>query len=354
MSKTAPIEKTPTDTEAFYDEVKQLHLSPLWLRRGLPPHKRALPHLWKWPQLREKILRAAEVVSTEHVERRVLGLINPGLEESGRFATTPNLVAALQLIMPGETAVAHHHTPAALRIIIEGEGAYTCTDGERCWMEPGDLILTPAWSYHDHKNEGPGPMMWLDGLDVPLIDSMDSFFFEMFPDKRSQPIKEGDQFSMRRFSSAGMRPAGFQWNKPYSPLTKYSWKKMLGALNEMLEADASPYDDLRLEYFNPHTGGPLMPSIGAYAQKLRPGIHTQKHRHSSATIHHVFRGSGYSVIEGRRFDWAERDVLVIPGWHWHEHVNSSNVEDAVLISYTDEPLLKSLGIHFEEAAAEVR
>jgi gentisate 1,2-dioxygenase len=151
-----------------------------------------------------------------------------------------------------------------------------------------------------------------------------------------------------------MRPAGFQWNKPYSPLTKYSWKKMLGALNEMLEADASPYDDLRLEYFNPHTGGPLMPSIGAYAQKLRPGIHTQKHRHSSATIHHVFRGSGYSVIEGRRFDWAERDVLVIPGWHWHEHVNSSNVEDAVLISYTDEPLLKSLGIHFEEAAAEVR
>ena len=116
-----------------------------------------------------------------------MGLTNPGLKKTGHFATTPNLVAAIQLILPGETALAHHHTPAALRIIIEGEGAYTCTNGERCWMEPGDLILTPAWSYHDHKNEGNGPMLWLDGLDVPLIDAMDTIFFELYPGKRTQP-----------------------------------------------------------------------------------------------------------------------------------------------------------------------
>jgi gentisate 1,2-dioxygenase len=266
----------------------------------------------------------------------------------GYFATTPNLVAAIQLILPGESALAHHHTPAALRIIIEGESSYTCTNGERCWMEPGDLILTPAWSYHDHKNESDGPMLWLDGLDVPLIDAMDTIFFELYPGKRTQPHTQADQASMARFAAPGMRPANFSWDKSYSPLTKYPWNNMMRALDGMLASDASPYDDLRLEYFNPHTGGPVMPSIACYAQKLRAGVHTQKHRHNNATIYHVFRGSGYTVIEDQRFDWSERDVFVIPGWHWHEHVNASTSTDAILISYTDEPLLKTLGILREE------
>jgi gentisate 1,2-dioxygenase len=345
MSKTAA--KDVVDSEAFYEEVKRMHLRPLWLQQAHGPHKLAVPYLWKWAEVRAQMMRASEVVSTENVERRVLGLMNPGLENSGRFATTPNLVAAIQMIMPGETALAHHHTPAALRIIIEGESSYTCTDGERLWMEPGDLILTPAWSYHDHKNERDGPMMWLDGLDVPLVQSMDTMFFELFPGKRTQPPTQADEASMTRFSAPGMRPANFTWEKKYSPLTKYSWKKMVQALDDMKEPD--PYDDLRLEYFNPHTGGPVMPTIGCYAQKLRPGAHTKKHRHSSAVIYYVFRGSGHSVIEGKRFDWSERDIFVVPGWHWHEHVNWSAGEDAILISYTDEPLLKTLGIHREES-----
>ena len=348
MSKSAAANDQTIDPQSFYEDVDRLHLSPLWLRQGHAPHKRTLPYLWSWPQLRQQMLRAAEVVSTKDVERRVLGLTNPGLEGVGQFATTPNLVAAIQLILPGESALAHHHTPAALRIIIEGQGAYTCTDGERCWMEPGDLILTPAWSYHDHKNEGDGPMIWLDGLDVPLIDAMDTLFFELHPGKRAQPHSQVDEASTSRFLAPGMRPANFSWNKNYSPLTKYPWKNMVRALDALTAADASPYDDLKLEYFNPHTGGPVMPTIGCYAQKLRTGTHTQKHRHSSATIYHVFRGSGCTLIEDQCFEWSERDVFVVPGWHWHEHVNSSASEAAILISYTDEPLLKSLGIHREE------
>jgi gentisate 1,2-dioxygenase len=350
MSKSAPLKKEPVDPKTFYEDVARLHLSPLWLREGHPPHKRAVPYLWAWAQVREQMLRAAEVVGTDKVERRVLGLTNPGLKQAGHFATTPNLVAAIQLILPGESALAHHHTPAALRIIIEGEGAYTCTDGERLWMEPGDLILTPAWSFHDHKNEGNGPMMWLDGLDVPLIDAMDTLFFELHSGKRTQPFTQSDEASMARFAAPGMRPADFSWEKTYSPLTKYPWRKMVHALDAMRESDASPYDDLRLEYFNPHTGGAVMPTIGCYAQKLRAGTHTQKHRHNNATIYYVFRGAGYTVIEDQRFEWSERDVLVVPGWHWHEHVNPSR-DAAILISYTDEPLLKKLGIHREEGNA---
>jgi gentisate 1,2-dioxygenase len=179
---------------------------------------------------------------------------------------------------------------------------------------------------------------------------MDTIFFELYPGKRTQPLTQSDQASMARFAAPGMRPANFAWDKKYSPLTKYPWKKMIQALDDMLASDASPFDDLRLEYYNPQSGGAVMPTIACYAQKLRAGIHTQKHRHSNATIYHVFRGSGYSIIEDRRFDWSERDVFVVPGWHWHEHANGSSSEAAILISYTDEPLLKSLGIHREEPA----
>jgi len=170
-------------------------------------------------------MRAAEIVSTENVERRVLGLTNPGLKKTGHFATTPNLVGRDPTdssrrnrfsASPHTGGAAHHH---------RGEGAYTCTNGERCWMEPGDLILTPAWSYHDHKNEGNGPMLWLDGLDVPLIDAMDTIFFELYPGKRSQVLTQPDQASMARFAAPGMRPANFSWDKSYSPLTKYPGKK---------------------------------------------------------------------------------------------------------------------------------
>lgn len=350
MSKVAPAEKRVSPSE-FYEDAQRLHLSPLWLRQGRVPHKASVPYLWKWPQVREQILRAAEVVSTKDVERRVLGLINPSFQGSGKFGTTPNLVAAIQMILPGEIAVAHHHTPAALRIIIEGEGAYTCTDGERCWMEPGDLILTPSWSYHDHKNEGKGPMIWLDGLDVPLVESMDTLFFELFPGKITQPLIGPDEASTHRFSAPGLRPAGFRWGKPYSPLTKYSWRYTVAALDALLTSEASPFDDLMVEYFNPHTGGPVMPTVSCYAQRLRPGIHTKKHRHTSAAIYHVFRGSGFSIIEGQRHDWARGDVLAIPGWHEHEHANPSKSEETILISYTDEPLLKALGLYREEAGA---
>ena len=349
MSKTEPSGEREGQGSDFYEDVKRQHLAPLWRQRRRPTHGRAVPHLWKWPMLRAEMMRSADVVSTEDIERRVLGLMNPGLEKEGIFATTPNLVGAVQLILPGEVAVAHHHTPAALRVILESERAYTCTDGERCWMEPGDVILTPAWTYHDHGNEGDKPALWLDGLDAPLIQAMDTVFFERYPGQTQQPQQELHEASVRRFRVAGMRPAGYSWDKTYSPLTKYPWRDMVQALNEMPAPEASEFDDLRLEYFNPHTGGPVMPTIACYAQRLRGGVHTRRHRHSSVGIFYVFRGSGHTVVEDERLEWSAGDIFVIPGWHWHEHVNAASSEDAILISYTDEPLLKSLGIHQEEA-----
>ena len=141
------------------------------------PEPKAVAHMWKASLIDAMVRESGEVVPVGE-ERRALQLFNPGLD--GRWATTNTLIAAVQLLLPGETARAHRHTPTAIRFIMEGEGAYTAVDGERVYMEPGDLILTPSWAWHDHGNETDKPVVWMDGLDVPLVQALNAMFFQMY------------------------------------------------------------------------------------------------------------------------------------------------------------------------------
>src|SRR5437667_499110 len=160
---------------AYSAGLEKLALAPLWTAlHALLPQARAtrvLPHHWRWKDVRGPLLEASRLVGMEQAERRVLVLRNPGL--GGAYAATATLFAGLQIIRPGERAPSHHHTPAALRLIVEGRGAFTTVDGVRCTMEPGDLIITPPMRWHDHGHEGTEPVIWLDGLDIPLVRSLD-------------------------------------------------------------------------------------------------------------------------------------------------------------------------------------
>lgn len=98
--------------------------------------------------------------------------------------TTDTLYAGLQVINPGETAPAHKHSAFALRYIIEGSRGFTSVDGQKMYMEKGDMILTPSWTFHDHGHEGEGPMIWLDGLDLPLFQSIPVNFAQPYHQKR--------------------------------------------------------------------------------------------------------------------------------------------------------------------------
>src|ERR1044072_2745140 len=143
------------------------------------PQPKMIPHLWPWSTTESIIEESARAVPVGD-ERRALQLFNPGL--GGRWATTNNLIAAVQILLPGEVARAHRHTPTAIRFIIEGSGAYTAVDGERVYMEPGDLILTPSWAWHAHGSETKDRVVWMDGLDIPLIASVEGMFFQFYND----------------------------------------------------------------------------------------------------------------------------------------------------------------------------
>src|SRR5919198_10432 len=306
------------EREAFYGELPQFGMKPLWavLSEALTPEPRvrSVPYVWRWRDVRPRMLRAGELVTAEEAERRVLMLVNPGLD--GRPAATATLFAGIQLILPGEVARTHHHTPTAVRFIIEGEAGYSTVSGEKSVMQKGDFLTTPIWTWHDHGNEGSEPVMWLDGLDIPLITNLDAVFYEELRDATGQdvqPVNKALDDSLARWG-ANMRPA---WQRPsatYTPVLNYRWDTSRGALHALREDKGSPFDGIILEYINPHTGGPALPTMSAYLQLLRAGEHTKTHRHVASTVYHAAEGGGFSIIAGQRFDWAEGDTVVVPAW----------------------------------------
>jgi gentisate 1,2-dioxygenase len=253
----------------------------------------------------------------------------------------------MQLILPGEIARAHRHSPAAIRIIVEGRGAYTAVDGERCFMEPGDLILTPSWSWHDHGNDTAEPMIWLDGLDLPMVGALDVIFTEHTASEQ-YGVSKPDDVSTRLYHTAGLRPASAPPPALSSPLLNYKWTRTAAALAALPEAAATPCDDLLLVYSNPYTGGPVLPTMGCTAQLLRPGVHTRAHRHASSSVYLVIQGRGFSVMNGQRFDWEQGDVFAIPAWVCHEHANLSHSQTAALFAFSDAPVMQALGLYREE------
>jgi gentisate 1,2-dioxygenase len=348
MLKRSNIVTAEEDLQVFYRELEGYSIAALWTQRGggTEPRSRAVPFVWHWRDVRPQAMRAAELVGTAQAERRVLLLANPGLP----FPTATNtLTANIQVVMPGEIARAHRHTAAALRLIIESQGGYTVVNGQRIPMRPGDLVLTPNWTWHDHANDSDTPMLWLDGLDSPLIRMLECGFREEYKEE-SQPVGEGADPSFAKYGAGGLRPA---WEPApttkHSPLWHYPYTQARAALERLAaEGAGNPFDGVIMEYTNPVNGGPAMPTIGCYVQLLRPGEHTQAHRHTSSAAFHVVEGSGYSVVDGQQLDWEDKDVFCVPGWAFHEHVNTGD-RPAILFSHTDVPVMRSLDLYREEA-----
>ena len=336
---------SPEELERFYASTDQASLAPGWLSRG-EERPAVVPFLWKWSEVEPLVMRSGEVVTPDRdVQRRVLRLANPALGHG----TTHTISAALQLLLPGECAPAHRHTPTAIRWILQGEGVYTTVQGDKCYMERGDLVLTPSWTWHDHNSEGDAPMIWLDGLDTPLVHNLHATFFENYPEDE-QPVT-GTGESIQKYASGTLRPAWEETKSPYSRLWHYKWDRTYDALWNLAQVDSSPFDDVAMEYSDPATGRSVLATMACWIQLIRPGIHTRAHRHTTSAVYQVFEGEGYSIIDGQRFDWSRGDLFVVPSWSWHEFGNDSS-QEAILFSIQDNPVIKSLALFREEAYEE--
>jgi len=281
------------------------------------PRKTFSPAHWTYQQARGALDAAGRLINTELAERRNLILFNPA--EGNTYGTVRTIVAAYQMIMPGEWARAHRHTPNALRLILDAEpGTYTVVDGIDIAMEPGDVLLTPNWSTHGHGNNSRACAYWLDFLDAPLVQLLEPMFFE--------PHEEEEK---SHAAFAGERPP---------PTTDSLFVFTLRETLRRLEA--TPTKPEGAFGTSIELGSPALDTIALHMMKLQPGVRTAAHQSTANNVYAIVRGSGVTSVDGERFTWHRGDVIAAPAWrpHWHEAA-----DDALVFRVTDEPVLQRLG-----------
>ena len=332
----------------FYDQLAPHSLAPLWERLHTlvtrAPTTPAVPVLWDYDNVvRPYLMQAGSLITAKEAERRVLILENPGLH--GHTSVTHALFAGLQLILPGEVAPAHRHAQSALRFVIEGRGAYTAVEGERALMEPGDFIITPSWTWHDHGNEADAPVVWLDGLDIPIIRLLDVSFAEPAnAETQAEARPQGD--SLARYG-ANMLPVDWKPATQSSPVFAYPYARTREALATLARnGDPDPCHGHKLRYVNPATGGAVMTTLDCYAMRLGRDQTTRARRVTCNMICLVVSGAGRSTIGGQSFDWSENDIFTVPHWSWAEH--RALAGDADLFLVTDRVVFERLDLWREE------
>ncbi|MER9296830.1 gentisate 1,2-dioxygenase [Mesorhizobium sp. M0621] len=345
MSLTGKHAETP-ERRAFYDKIDSRSLTPLWtvLSSIITPEPKSgcVPHCWNFAEAKSYLLESGGLITAKEAERRVLILENPGLRGQSRITTS--LYAGLQLVLPGEVAPAHKHSQSALRFVLDGKGAHTSVDGERTEMSLGDFVLTPPGAWHDHGNKTAEPMIWLDGLDVPMVSLFDASFAEEHP-KDEQPIHRATGDALARYG-ANMLPVDFATRRKTSPIFNYPYERSRGALEQMRKQEEwDPCHGLKLRYVNPVDGGFAMPTIAAFLQLLPKAFSTSAYRATDATVFVVVEGSGSSTIDGQVFEWGPKDIFVAPSWKWISH---APLTDAVIFSYSDRAAQEKLGLWRED------
>jgi gentisate 1,2-dioxygenase len=233
------------------------------------------------------------------------------------------------MIMPGEWARTHRHTPNALRLILDAEpGTYTVVQGKKIAMNPGDVLLTPNWCTHGHGNDGRTPAYWIDFLDVPLVQLLEPMFFDPEIDE-----EDGIQHEAFRDPPPSVRDAQVAF-----PLEE--------TLARLRDVDTDPSGVFAKQV---QLGNPALETTALYMMQLQRGRATAPLKTTANNIYAVVQGSGASVIDGERFAWKRGDVFAAPAWRPHFH--EADTDDTLLFRVTDEPALQRLGFFRSETPA---
>ena len=338
------------ERQAFYARIDKENLAPLWeVLKGLVPSEpkaSAVPVLWDYDRIRHHVLESGDLLTAKEAERRVMVLENPALR--GQSLITDVLYGGLQLIMPGEVAPAHRHTQSALRFIVDGKGAYTAVHGEKTLMNEGDFVITPAWTWHDHGNDSPQPMVWLDVLDISIVAHFRGQFREEWEEDRF-PVTRPEGDALARYG-AGLLPIDYKPQGLTSPVFNYPYERTREALYRMSRAgDPDPHFGYKLRYINPATGDWAMPTIATTMQWLPKGLQTRPYQATDGLGFVCVEGSGETHVVTPNgatvvLRWKPKDIFIVPGWLKHTH---HAADDAVVFGFSDRSAQEKLGLFRE-------
>lgn len=335
----------------LYEQMERKHMVPLWTQIGdlMPnqPMPQAIPYVWHWKDILPVAEQAGKLVPVGRGgERRAIALANPGL--NGNPYITPTLWAAIQYLGGHEVAPEHRHSQNAFRFVVEGEGVWTVVNGDPVAMRRGDLLLTPGWNFHGHHNGTDQPMAWIDGLDIPLVQYIDTGFFEFGIDRVTDEASPEVSRSERLWAHPGLRPLSALDPTVNSPIGAYRWEYTDRALREQLklEDEGQPATvepgHAAIRYINPTTGGDVMSTIRAEFHRFRAGSQTRTVREVGSSVYQVFSGRGEFVLNGNTHNVDTGDLVVVPSWTAFQINAETNFD---LFAFGDQPLIERLNFH---------
>jgi len=314
--------------ETFDRELSGAHLRGQWVSEPLldglvdGPKPVGVPYLWQWAEINEKLVEACDILPESFTARRAVICMNPSIPAG----STHTIAMGVQMVKPREIAWAHRHTLTAVRFTIAGNTMLrTVVNGEPFQMEQNDLILTPNWTWHDHRNESDQSGIWLDVLDAGIAFGLSQVFYA--------PYGQSTQPLLTPTTPAPMR---------------YAWRDVRPAIDALAALPENAHDGYVFDYLDPHSGRSPLATLACSAQRLPPGFSGREHRHTSSTVYHVVEGHGTTVAGDTELQWEPRDCFVLPNWVRHRHLNRSEQDDAILFSVSDRPALEALGFYREE------
>lgn len=345
----ADLQDVQQKIDALNASVRKASLRGAWQRQSAAQDD-IQPWVWRWKDMLPNILEAGNLIPIDDtMKMRTIHMVNPS--QGLPLGTTRTFAAMLQHLNPGEVTQSHRHTASSVYFMIQGSGLYTTAEGEQQWMEPGDLLTQPNWTWHGSTNSGSAPAIWFTAMDSPLTQYLSTWSVENYPDGRTQPITKPDGYHLKRMGA--LRCSTVLQGSPPFPV-RFPWKDTFNLLQELAASgECDPFDGVVLDYTEPLTGGPTTATIGCRIQMLRPGEQTHSHRHTCSTVYYVVQGTGVTRLgkdrrDEKNLDWSEHDCFSVPPWYWHQFRNESSALPAILFSTSDRPLLKAMRLYREE------
>ncbi len=308
--------------EEFYVEAEKLNIRPGWIQYPNAPtqtdsRKSAfVPMHWRFSDAKPALDAAGRLIDTTQAERRNLIMFNP--TSVGGLDALRTIICAYQLILPGEVARAHRHSAHALRVILDSKGAFSIVNGEKHLMETGDVVLTPGGCWHEHGHDGDTPACWIDILDVPLSNLLETWYFQEHPSHFQDNTKWAEN-SPFRFTAAS-----------------------IATRLEQAEADPEGFYGSRIVLENP-----MMPTLELSVERLAAGTTTRGYVSNANRLFCIMKGSGVTYVGDKTYRWDRGDVIASPAWNRLQHHADS---DAEIFTCSDAPVLRFANYYqFKEA-----
>ena len=234
-------------------------------------------------------------------------------------ATTPLVLARYARIRHGESLDTAFAASGIICYVIQGSG--TTTDGEeRIAWNPGDLFILPGGPCYTHT-AATDAVLWIVTNEPQLA------------------------FEHLRPPDDGKAPTAIVH------FTAEEIERQIAFIHEVGRTEEIPGSALIFSSQEQEASRNILPTLTVAMNSLQGGQSQRPHIHNSVAVSLIIKGNQcYSVMDGRRKDWAQWATSITPPTAVHSHHNGGN-EQAMFLIVQDGGIFyhaRAMGFEFAE------